>query len=101
MDKTYLLVNWVPEEGQIIGSFTSESNLEALAFPTDYSTVRNHFDEDRQIPTTPSKYVHTRLKSCDDRLAANLQYIFHALDWIDCTRNFSSFCWKETISERN
>ena len=34
------------------------------------------------MPITPSKYVHARLKFCDDRFASNPQYIFHALDWI-------------------
>ena len=27
--------------------------------------------------------MHARLKRCDDRFAANPQYIFHALDWIE------------------
>ena len=27
--------------------------------------------------------MHARLKCCDDRFAANPQYIFHALDWIE------------------
>ena len=26
--------------------------------------------------------MHAKLKCCDDRFAANPQYIFHALDWI-------------------
>ena len=26
--------------------------------------------------------MHARVKCCDDRFAANPQYIFHALDWI-------------------
>ena len=26
--------------------------------------------------------MHARLKCCDDRFAANPQYIFHTLDWI-------------------
>ena len=26
--------------------------------------------------------MHVRRKCCDDRFAANPQYIFHALDWI-------------------
>ena len=34
------------------------------------------------MPITPSKYVHARLKFCDDRFASNPQYIFRALDWI-------------------
>ena len=37
--------------------------------------------KDRRIPATASKYVHARLKCCDDRFAAN-PYIFHALDWL-------------------
>ena len=27
--------------------------------------------------------MHARLKCCDDRYAANPQYMFHALDWIE------------------
>ena len=72
-----------PGEGQFPVSFTSEPNWEALAFPKDYSTGVNHFNEEREIPTTPSKYVHTRRKCCDDRFASNPQYIFHALDRIE------------------
>ena len=37
----------------------------------------------RKIPITHSKYVHARLKCCEDRFAANPQYIFHVLDWIE------------------
>ena len=77
------IVNIAPGEGQIPVSFTSEPNWGALAFPKDYSTGRNHFNEEREIPITPSKYVHTRLKCCDDRFASNPQHIFHALDWIE------------------
>ena len=77
------IVNIAPGEGQIPVSFTSEPNSEALAFPKDYSARRNHFNEEREIPITPSKYVHARLKCCDDRFASNPEYIFHALDWIE------------------
>ena len=77
------IVNIAPGEGQIPVSFTSEPNWEALAFPKEYSAGRNHFNEEREIPITPPKYVHARLKCCDDRFAANLQYIFHALDWTE------------------
>ena len=77
------IVNIAPGEGQIPVSFTSEPNWEALTFPKDYSTGRNHFNEKREIPITPSKYVHTRLKCCNDRFASNLQYIFQALDWTE------------------
>ena len=52
------IVNIAPGEGQIPVSFTSEPNWEALAFPKYYSTGKNHFNERREIPITPSKYVH-------------------------------------------
>ena len=77
------IVNIIPGEGQIPISFTSEPNWKALAFTKDYSTGRNHFNEQREIPITPSKYVHVRLVCGDDRFAANPRYIFHALDWIE------------------
>ena len=57
-----------PGEGYV--SFTSEPNWKALAFS---NTGRSHFSEEREIPITPSEYVHTRLKCCDDRIAANPQ----------------------------
>ena len=44
---------------------------------------------------TPSKYVHARLKCCDDRFAANLQYIFHVLDWIEWNAVASSVHFAE------
>ena len=53
--------NIAPGEGQIFVSFTSEPNWEALALPKDYSNRRNPFSEEREIPITPSKYVHARL----------------------------------------
>ena len=89
------IVNIAPGEGQIPVSFTSEPNWGALAFPKDYSTGRNHFNEEREIPITPSKYVHTRLKCCDDRFASNPQYIFHALDWIERNAAASSVNFPE------
>ena len=67
------IVNITPGVGQIPVSFTSEPNWEALAFPKDYSTGRNHFNEEREIPITLSNYVHARLKCCDDRFDANPQ----------------------------
>ena len=76
------IVNIVSGEGQIPVFFTSEPNWEVLAFPKDYSTEGNHFNEERENPITSSKYVHVRLKCCDDSFAANPQYIFDALDWI-------------------
>ena len=96
------IVNIAPGEGQIFVSFTSEPNWEALAFPKDYSTGRNHFNKEREIPITPSKYVHARLKCCDDRFAVNPQYIYHALDWIERNVVASSVHfveWKQFQSE--
>ena len=75
------VVNIAPVEGQIPVSFTSESNWEALALE-EYSTDKRHFNDNNEITITPSKYIHACLKSSDDRWASNLQYIFHALDWI-------------------
>ena len=46
------IINIAP--GQISVSFTLEPNWEALTFPKDYSTGRNHFDEEREIPITHS-----------------------------------------------
>ena len=89
------IVNITPGKGQIPVSFTSEPNWEALAFPKDYAAAIHHFNEEREIPITPSKYVHARLKCCDDRFAANPQYIFHALDWIERNAVASSFYFAE------
>ena len=76
------IVNMAPVEGQIpvFFFFISEPNWKVFAFPEEYSTGINHFNENRNNPITPSKYVHAGLKCCDDRFAFNSQYIFHALD---------------------
>ena len=50
---------------------------------------------EREIPMTPSKYVHARLNCCDNRFAANPQYIFHALYWIERNAVASSFHFAE------
>ena len=49
MDQTYPseIVNIAPGKGHIPVSF-SFTNWEALAFPKDYSTGRNHFNEERE-----------------------------------------------------
>ena len=77
------IVNIALGEGEIPISFTSEPNWEALAFPKEYSTGINHFNENKDNLITPLKYVHARLKCCDDRFVSSSQYIFHALDWIE------------------
>ena len=51
---------------------------------------RKHLNKEREIPVTSSKYVCVRLK-CDDRFAANPQYIFYALDWSERNAVASSF----------
>ena len=93
------IVNIASGEGQIPVSFTLEPNWAALAFPIDYSIGRNHFNEERETPITSSKYVHTRLKCCEDRFASNPQYIFHALDWIEGNTVASSIHFAEIISK--
>ena len=82
-------------EGQIPVSFTSEPNWEALAFPKEYSTGIYNVNQDRDNPITLPKYVHARLKCCDDRFASNSQYIFHALDWIERNAVTSSIHFAE------
>ena len=77
------IVNIAPGEGQIPVSFTSGPNLEALAFERNYSTGENNYNEERKVRITPSKYVHARLKCCDDRFATNPQYIFQSLARLD------------------
>ena len=89
------VVNIAPGEGQIPVSVTSEPDWEALAFPKDYSTGKYHFNEERDVPITPSKYIHARLKCCDDRFASNPQYIFHALDWVERNAVSSSIHFAE------
>ena len=90
------VVNIAPGEGQIPVSFTSEPNWEVLAFPKDYSTQRNQYIQERQITIAHSKYLYTRLKYCDEIFAANPQYIFHALEWIEINPVASSIYFAET-----
>ena len=77
------IVNIAPGENQIPVSFTSEPDWEALAYPREFSTGINHYNQDREVKITPVKYVHARLKCCDDRFAANPQYLFSMLDFIE------------------
>ena len=46
---------------------------------------------------TPLKYVHVRLKCCDDRFAPNSQYIFHALDGTERYAIASSIHFAERV----
>ena len=95
------IVNIAPAEGQIPVSFTSEPSWEALAFPKDYFTGRSHFNEEREIPITLSKYAHAKLTCCDDKFAANPQYIFHTLDWIERNAVASSVDFAERKQFQN
>ena len=89
------MINIAPGEGQIPVSFKSEPDWEALCFPNLYPTAKNHFNTERDVPITVSKYVHARLKCCDDRFASNPQYIFQCLDWIERTAIASSIHFAE------
>ena len=77
------VLNIAPGEGQIPVSFTSEPDWEALCFPKLYPTGTNHFNQEREVRITVSKYLHGRFKHCDDRFSSNPQYIFHAMDWME------------------
>ena len=57
--------------GQVPLSFNSESDWNIHGFLKNYSTRKNHFNEEREIPIIPSKYVHARLECCDYRFPAN------------------------------
>ena len=82
-------------------SFTSEPNWEALAFPKEYSTGKRHFNDNHEITITPAKYIHARLKSSDNRWVSNLQYIFHALDWIQKNAVASSIYFSQRKHQDN
>ena len=69
------VLNIAPGEGQITVTFTTEPYWEALAFPKDFPYGRFHFgDNTREVPTTPSQYIHARLKCFDNRFSKNPIY---------------------------
>ena len=55
----------------------------ALAVVKNFSTGESHFITESKVRIMPSKYLHARLKCCDDGFATDPQYIFQALDWIE------------------
>ena len=77
------ILNLAPGEHQIPVSTYSEPNWEALAFVKHYSEGKFHYNTERSVKITPSKYIHARLKSCDPRFASDPQYIFQCLNWIE------------------
>ena len=60
------ILNIAPGEGKIPLSLVTEPDCEALTFPKEYSTGKNHFNEPREVAITLSKYFHRRLESCDN-----------------------------------
>ncbi|XP_049340466.1 uncharacterized protein LOC111190042 [Astyanax mexicanus] len=53
--------------------------LEAMAFPVQFPSGENTFDEpDRHIALSPSRYFNARLFSADNRFARDTNYIFFA-----------------------
>ena len=77
------VLNIAPGEGQISDLFTTEPNWEVLAFQKDFPCGRFHFgDTTREVPITPSQYIHACLKCFDKRFAKNPIYIFHTLYWV-------------------
>ena len=78
-----LVLNIAPGEGKIPDSFTTEPNWEELAFQKDFPYGSFRFgDTTREVPITPSQYIHACLKYFDKRFAKNPIYIFHTLDWV-------------------
>ena len=91
------IVSIAPREDHISAVvFTSKPNCKPLAFPKDYSSGISPFNEERENPIIPLKYVYARLKCCDNRFVANPQYIFHTLNWIKCFQFFLDYCLYES-----
>ncbi|XP_066930953.1 uncharacterized protein [Clytia hemisphaerica] len=89
------VVNIAPCENEIPVSFYSEPDWEALAYPAHYPDAKNHFNSPRDKNITPSKYIHTRLKSSDDRFASDPQYIFSSLHWIESSNVASAISFSQ------
>ena len=62
--------------------FTSKPDWEALPLLIISQLVRAIFVL-KKVRNTPSKYLHSRLKWCDDRFASDMQCKFQALDWTE------------------
>ena len=89
------VVNIAPCENEIPVSFYSEPDWEALAFPAHYPDAKNYFNSPRDKKMTPSKYIHARLKSSDDRFASDPQYIFSSLHWIESSNVASAITFSQ------
>ena len=76
------VVNIAPGEGQMPLSFISKLDYTNVSFVKNYSNGEKHFNTRGKVRIMLSKYLHFRLKYCDDRFASGLQYIFQTLDWI-------------------
>ena len=48
--------------------------LGSFSFVNNFSTDENHLNTERKERITPSKYLHCRLKWCDDRFTSDLWY---------------------------
>ena len=62
------VVNIASRKGQLPVSFTSEPYWETLTFIRHFSTGEKHFNFERKVRAIPSKYLHARLKCCDDSI---------------------------------
>ncbi|XP_066924610.1 uncharacterized protein [Clytia hemisphaerica] len=89
------ILNIAPCENEIPVSFYSEPDWEALAFPGHYPDAKNYFNSPRDKSITPTKYVHARLKSSDDRFASDPQYIFNALHWTESSNVASAITFSQ------
>lgn len=52
------IVNIAPGEENIPVSFSWEPNWEALTFPKEYASGKNHINEARVVPITPYKSIY-------------------------------------------
>ena len=77
------IIEVAPGEGQIPISIYKEKNWEAMAFVKQYSEGKFHFNTERPTKISVSKYIHARLKCCDNRFSSDPQYVFQCLNWIE------------------
>ena len=72
------IYNIAPAEGNKPVNFFRTPKLESMAFPVQFPTSVNTFDDVRPIKLTPSSYFKSRLMCVDGRFARDTEYLFFA-----------------------
>ena len=72
------IYNIAPAEGNKPVNFFRTPKLESMAFPVQFPTSVNTFDDARPIKLTPCSYFKSRLMCVDGRFARDTQYLFFA-----------------------